>query len=54
MQMLGNANISPVGTASFFDRLSQLDGSEGAVKYNVEITSYLSQPPAVGIAQRRV
>jgi Zn-dependent protease with chaperone function len=45
MQMLGNANISPVGTASFFDRLSQLDGSKGAVKYNVEITSYLSSHP---------
>ena len=45
MRMLGNANISPVGTASFFDRLSQLDGSEGAVKYNVEITSYLSSHP---------
>lgn len=44
MKVLGNANISPVGTASFFDRLSQLDGSAG-VKQDVAITGYLSSHP---------
>ena len=45
MQALGSANISPVGTASFFDRLSQLDGSAGVVKDNAGITGYLSSHP---------
>jgi Zn-dependent protease with chaperone function len=45
MQALGNANISPVGTASFFDRLSALDGSAGVVKDNAGITGYLSSHP---------
>ena len=44
MKVLGNANISPVGTASFFDRLSQLDGSAG-VKQDAAITGYLSSHP---------
>ncbi|MES2783024.1 MAG: M48 family metallopeptidase [Pseudomonadota bacterium] len=45
MKVLGNANISPVGTASFFDRLSQLDGSAGTLKENAGITGYLSSHP---------
>lgn len=45
MMALGSANISPVGTASFFDRLSQLDGSAGVVKDNAGITGYLSSHP---------
>lgn len=44
MKVLGNANISPVGTASFFDRLSQLDGSAG-VTQDAAITGYLSSHP---------
>ena len=44
MKVLSNANISPVGTASFFDRLSQLDGSAG-VKQDAAITGYLSSHP---------
>ena len=47
MKALGNANISPVGTASFFDRLSNLDGSAG-VKQDAGITGYLSSHPLSG------
>ncbi|WP_295445307.1 M48 family metallopeptidase [Sphingorhabdus sp. EL138] len=45
MKVMGNANISPVGTASFFDRLSRLDGSAGTLKDNAGITGYLSSHP---------
>jgi hypothetical protein len=45
MTVLGNANISPVGTASFFDRLSKLDGSVSAGEQNAGITGYLSSHP---------
>jgi predicted Zn-dependent protease len=45
MKVLGNANISPIGTASFFDRLSALDGSAGVAKDNIGITGYLSSHP---------
>lgn len=48
MQVLGQAYISPVGTASFFDRLSRLDGSAGSVNQNADITSYLSSHPLSG------
>ena len=47
MKVLGRANISPVGTASFFDRLSELDGSAGATKSS-GLTSYLSSHPLSG------
>jgi hypothetical protein len=45
MKALGNADISPIGTASFFDRLSELDGSAGVVKGDGGITDYLSSHP---------
>ena len=48
MKALGGANISPAGTASFFDRLSQLDGSAGVVKQDAGITGYLSSHPLSG------
>lgn len=48
MQVLGKANISPVGTASFFDRLSELDGSAGNGKQNAGIAGYLSSHPLSG------
>lgn len=44
MKALGQANISPVGTASFFDRLSNLDGSAGD-EAESGITGYLTSHP---------
>lgn len=44
MKALGQANISPVGTASFFDRLSNLDGSAGD-EADRGITGYLTSHP---------
>lgn len=44
MKALGQANISPVGTASFFDRLSNLDGSAGD-EAERGITGYLTSHP---------
>jgi hypothetical protein len=45
MKALGHAHISPAGTASFFDRLSNLDGSAAAGKDSAAITGYLSSHP---------
>lgn len=44
MKALGQANISPVGTASFFERLSNLDGSAGSDQ-NPGITGYMTSHP---------
>jgi Zn-dependent protease with chaperone function len=45
MKALGGANISPIGTASFFDRLSEMDGSAGSSKSDTGITGYMSSHP---------
>lgn len=44
MKALGQANISPVGTASFFDRLSNLDGSASG-DGDTGITGYMTSHP---------
>ena len=45
MKALGGANISPIGTASFFDRLSEMDGSAGSSKSDNGIAGYMSSHP---------
>lgn len=45
MKALGRANISPIGAASFFDRLSELDGSASSSKSETGITGYMSSHP---------
>jgi beta-barrel assembly-enhancing protease len=45
MKVLGAANISPVGTASFFDRLSELDGSARSGEEGQGIAGYMSSHP---------
>ncbi|MBL0925345.1 MAG: M48 family metallopeptidase [Sphingomonadaceae bacterium] len=45
MKALGNADISPVGTASFFERLSELDGSARGGEEGRGITGYMSSHP---------
>jgi Zn-dependent protease with chaperone function len=45
MKALGNAAISPVATASFFERLSQLDGSARGGEEGRGITGYMSSHP---------
>lgn len=45
MRALGNAAISPVATASFFDRLSKLDGSANRREEGRSITGYMSSHP---------
>jgi len=44
MKALGQANISPVGTASFFARLSNLDGSAGS-DGDAGIAGYMTSHP---------
>lgn len=44
MNALGQASISPIGTASFFDRLSSLDGSAGD-DGDTGIAGYLTSHP---------
>ncbi len=45
MKALGGANISPIGTASFFDRLSEMDGSAGSSTSDNGIAGYMSSHP---------
>ena len=45
MKVLADADISPVGTASFFDRLAKMDGSAGVLKKESGIAGYLSSHP---------
>jgi beta-barrel assembly-enhancing protease len=45
MKALANAAISPVATASFFERLSQLDGSASGGDEGRGITGYISSHP---------
>jgi len=45
MKVLGNAAISPVATASFFERLSQLDGSARGGEEGQGIAGYMSSHP---------
>ena len=45
MRALGNAAISPVATASFFERLSQLDGSARGGEDGQGIAGYMSSHP---------
>lgn len=45
MKALGNAAISPVATASFFERLSELDGSARGGDEGTGITGYMSSHP---------
>ncbi len=45
MKALGGANISPIGTASFFDRLSELDGSASSSTSDNGIAGYMSSHP---------
>jgi beta-barrel assembly-enhancing protease len=45
MKALGNAAISPVATASFFERLSQMDGSANQREEGSGITGYMSSHP---------
>lgn len=45
MKALGNAAISPVATASFFERLSELDGSARGGDEGQGITAYMSSHP---------
>jgi Zn-dependent protease with chaperone function len=45
MNALGAANISPIGTASFFDRLSEMDGSANSSTSDNGIAGYMSSHP---------
>jgi Zn-dependent protease with chaperone function len=45
MKALGGANISPIGTASFFDRLSKMDGSANSGTSDNGIAGYMSSHP---------
>ena len=45
MKALGAANISPIGTASFFDRLSKMDGSANSSTSDNGIAGYMSSHP---------
>ena len=45
MKVLGGANISPIGTASFFDRLSKMDGSANSSTSDNGIAGYMSSHP---------
>ena len=45
MKALGGANISPIGTASFFDRLSKMDGSASSSTSDNGIAGYMSSHP---------
>ena len=45
MKALGGANISPIGTASFFDRLSEMDGSASSSTSDNGIAGYMSSHP---------
>jgi beta-barrel assembly-enhancing protease len=45
MKALGNAAISPVATASFFERLSELDGSARSGDKGQGIAGYMSSHP---------
>jgi Zn-dependent protease with chaperone function len=45
MKALGGANISPIGTASFFDRLSEMDGSANSSTSDNGIAGYMSSHP---------
>jgi beta-barrel assembly-enhancing protease len=45
MKALGNAAISPVATASFFERLSELDGSARGGEDGQGIAGYMSSHP---------
>jgi beta-barrel assembly-enhancing protease len=45
MKALGRAAISPVATASFFERLSQMDGSANQREKGSGITGYMSSHP---------
>ena len=45
MKALGNAAISPVATASFFERLSELDGSARGGEEGQGIAGYMSSHP---------
>lgn len=45
MKVLGKASISPVGTASFFNRLSKMDGSDGEQEAGSGIAGYMSSHP---------
>jgi hypothetical protein len=45
MKALGGANISPIGTASFFDRLSEMDGSANSGTSDNGIAGYMSSHP---------
>lgn len=45
MKALGGANISPIGTASFFARLSKMDGSASSSTSDNGIAGYMSSHP---------
>ena len=45
MKALCGANISPIGTASFFDRLSEMDGSANSSTSDNGIAGYMSSHP---------